>query len=113
MEDNINNFESLLESAVDYGKTGFELAKLKTLDKTSDVVSSLMANYLVLILIASFILFITLGMGYWLGEILGKIYFGFFAVAVFYAITGIILNFFLHKTIKRMIADYLIKKVLK
>ncbi len=113
MEDNINIFESLLESAVDYSKTGYELAKLKTLDKTSDVLSSLMAHYLVLILIASFILFITLGMAYWIGEILGKIYFGFFAVAVFYAISGIIVNFLLHKTIKRRIADYLIKKVLK
>jgi len=113
MEDNTNIFESLLESAVDYSKTGYELAKLKTLDKTSDVLSSLMANYLVLIIIASFTLFITLGMAYWLGEILGKIYFGFFAVAAFYAFTGIILNFLLHKTIKRMIADYLIRKVLK
>ena len=113
MEENTNIFESLFESAVDYSKTGFELAKLKALDKTSDVVSSLISHYAVLVMIASFILFVTLGLAYWLGEILGKIYFGFFAVAVLYGITAIVLNFFLHKTLKRIVGDYLIKKMLK
>ena len=113
MEDNTNIFESLLESAVDYSKTGYELVKLKTLDKTSDMVSSLISHYAVLILIASFILFLTLGLAYWLGEILGKIYFGFFAVAVLYGISAILLNFFLRKTLKRVVADYLIKMMLK
>ena len=113
MEDNTNIFESLFESAVDYSKTGYELVKLKALDKTSDVVSSLISHYAVLILVASFILFLTLGLAYWLGEIFGKIYFGFFAVAVLYGITAILLNFFLHKTLKRIVADYIIKKMLK
>lgn len=112
MEDNTNIFESLLESTVDYGKTSYELIKLKALDKTSDVVSSLISHYVVLILGASFLLFLTLGLAYWLGEIFGKVYFGFFAVAVLYCIAGIILNFFMHKTLKRIVADYLIKKML-
>jgi hypothetical protein len=66
-----------------------------------------------LIIIASFILFVSLGLAYWLGEILGKIHFGFFAVAVLYGISGLVINFFFHRTIKRILADYLIKKVLK
>jgi hypothetical protein len=113
MEDNTNIFETLFASAADYSKTGFELVKLKALDKFSDVVSSLISHYVVLIVIASFTLFVSLGLAFWLGEILGKIYFGFFAVAVLYGILGLVINFLFHKTLKRIVADYLIKKVLK
>ncbi|MDP3435197.1 MAG: hypothetical protein Q8T04_19835 [Bacteroidota bacterium] len=113
MEENINIFETLFASATDYSKTGFELVKLKALDKFSDVASSLISHYVVLIVIASFTLFVSLGLAFWLGEILGKIYFGFFAVAVLYGILGLVINFLFHKTLKRIVADYLIKKVLK
>lgn len=113
MNDNTNIFESLLENAVDYSKTGYELVKLKTLDKTANVLSSLISHYVTLILFASFILFISVGLAYWLGEILGKIYFGFFAVALFYAVTGTVLHFALHTKLKRIVGDYLNKKLLK
>ncbi len=113
MNDNTNIFETLLESAVDYSKTGYELVKLKALDKTTNVLSSLISHYATLILFASFILFISVGLAYWLGEILGKIYFGFFVVGLFYAVTGTVLHFVLHTRLKRAIGDYLIRKVLK
>lgn len=60
MNDNKNTLESLLESAVDCGKTGYELVKLKTLDKTANVLSSLISHYATLILFASCILFISI-----------------------------------------------------
>ncbi len=113
MNDNTNIFESLLESAVDYSKTGYELVKLKTLDKTANVLSSLISHYATLILFATFLLFISVGLAYWLGEILGKIYFGFFVVALFYAVAGTVLHFIWHTKLKRIIGDYLIKKILK
>ena len=40
MEDNINLIELLLEKATEYGKTSYDLVKLKTIDKTSDGLSS-------------------------------------------------------------------------
>lgn len=113
MEDNTNIFESLFESAVDYTKTGYELVKLKAVDKTSDVVSSLISHYLVVIIVGSLGLFVSLGLAFWLGEILGKVYFGFFAVAVLYAILGLVIHFLLHQAFKKFIADYIIKKMLK
>ena len=74
MEDNAKLIESLLERAAEYGKTSFELVKLKALDKTSDVVSSFIPHSVVFVLIASFMLFLNLGLAFWLGEILGKTY---------------------------------------
>jgi len=113
MEDNAKLVESLLERAAEYGKTSFELIKLKTLDKTSDVVSSVVPHSVVLVIIVSFMLFLNLGLAFWLGEILGKIYLGFFVVAGFYLITGIVIHFFMHKWLKKIIGNYIIKQVLK
>ena len=112
MEDNAKLIESLLEKAFEYGKTSFELAKLKAIDKTSDVISTVMPHTLVFVLIASFLVFLNLGLAFWLGEILGKVFFGFFVVAAFYGISAIILHFFLHKKMKKVIRDYFIKQVL-
>ncbi len=112
MEDNANLIESLLGKATEYGKTSFELLKLKTLDKTLDVVSSFIPHSIVFVLIASSVLFFSLGLSLWLGEILGKIYYGFFVVAAFYGIIGLVLHFFMHKWLKKLVGNYIIKKVL-
>jgi fatty acid desaturase len=113
MEDNAKLIESLLERTAEYGKASFELAKLKALDKTTDAVSSLIPHSIVLSIIAVFILFLNLGLAFWLGEILGSIFYGFFIVAAFYGIAGIVLHFFLHDRIKKSIGNYFIKRVLK
>jgi len=106
-------FDPLLEIASDCGKTTYELIKLKLLDKVSDIVSSIIPLTIVFVLFTSFLIFVNLGFAFWLGEILGKIYFGFFAVALFYGLTGIILHFLFHKKIKKYICNYIIKKALK
>src|SRR4030042_5028123 len=113
MEDKAKLIESLLERAVEYGKTSFELVKLKALDKTSEVVSTVIPHTIVYVLIASFMLFFNLGLAFWLGEILGKICFGFFVVAAFYGITAIVLHFFMHKWLKKIISNSFIKQVLE
>ena len=113
MEDNDKLIESLLEKVTDYGKTTFELVKLQALDKTSDVISSLLPHGLVFILITTFLIFLNFGLAIWLGEILGKVYFGFLVVAAFYGLTGLITHFLLHKPIKKMVRDNFIKQMLK
>lgn len=113
MEDNTKLLESLLEKATEYGKTSYELVKLKVLDKTTDVVSSLIPHSVVIVLIALFLLFLNLGLALWLGEILGKTFYGFFAVAVFYVVIGFVIHFFMHKWLKRIVGNYFIKRVLK
>jgi hypothetical protein len=113
MEDNTRLLESLLERASEYSKTSIELLKLKTLDKTTNVVSSLVPQSIVLVLIASFMLFLNLGLALWLGDILGKVFYGFFVVAAFYILAGIIIHFFMHDWIKKLVGNYLIKRVLK
>jgi len=113
MEDNAKLIESLLERTAEYGKASFELVKLKALDKTSDAVSSLIPHSVVLVLVAVFMLFLNLGLAFWLGEILGRTFYGFFVVAAFYGIVAIVIHFFMHERLKRIIGNYFIKHVLK
>ena len=113
MEDNSNVLGSLLEKAEDYGRTSYELVKLKALDKAADTVSSFVPHSLVFVLVASFILFFNLGLALWLGDILGKLFYGFFLVAAFYVLSGITVHFLMHNWIKRVAGSFFIKHMLK
>ena len=113
MEENTSPIESLIEKATEYGKTSLELAKLNAIDKTCEVVSTLLTHLLVLVIVSSFLLFISLGLALWLGEILEKIYLGFLLVAAFYGVTGILIHYFFHESIKKSVGNNLVKQILK
>lgn len=112
MEEKSSLFETLLDKSADYGKTSCELIKLKALDKSSDVVSTLFVHSIVFMLIIIFLLFFNLGLAFWLGELLGNTYYGFIAVGVFYVVISFIIHFLLHNWIKRITCNYIIKRVL-
>ena len=111
MDDKVKQIESLLESVAEYSKATYELGKLKLIDKTSDAVSSFIPHAVVLVMIGIFMLFLNLGLAFWLGKILGNIYLGFFALAAFYGVIGIVMHFFMHKWLKKRICNYIIKMV--
>jgi uncharacterized RDD family membrane protein YckC len=59
------------------------------------------------------LLFLNLGLAFWLGEILGRPFYGFFVVAAFYLVSALFIHFVLHQPLKKRIGDYLIKQILK
>jgi hypothetical protein len=112
MEEKNNLLGSLIDIATDYGETSIELVKLKVVDKTTDIVSSLIPFSIVLVLILSFLLFLNLGIAFWLGDIFGKTAYGFLVVSGFYIFIAIFIRLFLYKWIKRLVGDYLVKRML-
>lgn len=112
MKTNTELVESLFNKATDYGKTSYHLAKLKTIDKTADIVSTFIPHSLVLILLSSGILFLNLGLALWIGEILGKNYIGFLIIAALYGIITLFMHFVMHKCLKRHVCNYIIRKTL-
>jgi hypothetical protein len=113
MEDNTKLLESLLDKAKEYGITSFELAKLKALEKSTDIVSSLVPGSIVFVLIASFLIFLSLGVAFLIGDLLGKVYLGFLIVAGFYLLVALIIRLFLYNWIKKVVGDSMIKHILK
>lgn len=103
--------EPLLERAQEYYKTSFELLKLQSLDKTADAASSLASRLLLTTVLTIFVLTLNIGIALWIGELLGKNYYGFFLVASFYGLIGIIF-YFTHPFIKRRINNSIISQLL-
>jgi hypothetical protein len=110
METPANSIESLFERAEAYGKTTYELSKLKLLETTNILVSSVIARLSVMLMISMFSFVLSIGVALWLGDVLGKSYYGFFVVAGFYMISGIVLHFFLYKWVKKPISELIIKQ---
>jgi len=113
MQDQAKMIETLLEDATEYGKTSLEIVKLKAVDKSSEVISSLVFQTILFVLVISFIVFINLGLAIWIGKLLGQLYLGFFVMAAFYLIAGLIFYFFFQEKIKKHVRESIIKQVLK
>lgn len=113
MEENLNLVESLLDKTTDYFKSSIVLVKLKAIDKTADIVSTIIPHAIVYILLGTFILFLNFGIALWLGEILGSSFYGFFMVAGFYGITSAIVHFFFRKRIKKNVANNVVQEFIK
>jgi hypothetical protein len=113
MENNTQLIESLLERVIDYGKTSYELVKLKVVDKTTDSLSSFLPNTVIGAIVCNFLLFVNLGLALWLGKILGELFYGFFIVAAFYALVAFVMHLFMRKWLKRILYDYIIKQLFK
>lgn len=113
METASNAIESLFEKTEAYARTTFELSKLKLLETTNIVVTSLIARLSVILMISMFSFVLSIAVALWLGDILGKAYYGFFIVAGFYLLAGIMLHFFLFKWVKKPISELIIKQALQ
>ena len=113
MSESSGLIESLIEKGEQYGKTTIELVKLKTLDKTADVVSSVVSWLVVCVLAILFFVPLNIGIALWLGDLLGKSYMGFFIVAGFYAVFFIFFWIFRKSLIKKPMNDSIINQVLE
>ena len=113
MDNSATTIEMLFEKAEDYTRTTVELAKLNAIDKSADVLSSLLSRLTVIIVVAMFSLLINIGLSIWIGELLGKTYYGYFAIAGAYIILAIIINSFKDAWIKLPVSNFIITKMLK
>lgn len=113
MDEQSGLIESLIEKGEQYGKTTIELLKLKTLDKSADVASNLVSWLIVVIFAVLFFLILNIGVALWIGELLGKSYYGFFAVSGFYLLLVLIFGIFRKQLIKKPINESIITQVLE
>jgi hypothetical protein len=99
METPASTIESLVERIEAYSMTTIELSKLKILETTTVIVSLLVSQMSVIFSVVLFVLVLNIGIAMWLGDLLGKAYYGFFIVAAFYLLVSIIFYLFLYKWI--------------
>jgi len=105
--------EELFEKAEDYSKTTLELLKLNAVDKSADVVSSLVSRLAILVVIAVLVIIMSIGIALWAGELLGKSYYGFFVVGGAYGLVAVVLHSFRHQWLKKPVSNSIINEMLK
>ena len=110
MDSQTNLIEPLLEKVETYAKTSFELLRLKALAKTAHVTSTLFSRSLFILLVSFFAFTINIAVALWLGDVLGKTYYGFLIVAGFYALASIIL-LIVHPSIKTRVNNTIIRQL--
>lgn len=103
--------DALFERTKDYVETRADLYRLKAIRKTAEVGSSIISKVILAVVFSSFFMMLNVGVGLWLGDVMGKLYLGFFTLAAFYLIVGIIVYSNRHKILKLPIADSIIKKI--
>ena len=93
--------EDLIIKTEEYTKTSYDLSRLKLMDKSSSVISSIAAVLACGIILFISILIASFGLSLYLGELLGKTYYGFFAVGAGYAVLAVFFYFFLNTWVRK------------
>lgn len=108
-----DSIQSLLDRSKDYVETRLELFKLKAIDKSADVISSTASALVMMMALLFFFIFLNIGLGLLIGELIGKSYYGFFILAAIYLITGLLFKSMGDKWVKKPVSSMLIKKLFK
>lgn len=111
MSSTINSFESVVTNATELIETKAEIWKLKAIGKVSETVSSLFSVITIVIFSVAAITILSFGIAYWIGSELGNVYNGFFIVAGFYGLMGLILFLLRKKLIKTPLSNLIIDKI--
>ena len=110
MEDKATPIELLFERVEAYSITSLKLLKLKAVDKTAELLSTLISWMIAIVVVALFLIVLNIGIALWLGEVLGKTYYGFFIVAGVYAIVGVIVLLWIKKPLNNSIISKMVKE---
>lgn len=113
MDDKTTPIEALFDKAEAYSKTTLELMKLQVIDKSAEAVSAFIEKSVILLAFVFFALMLSTGLALWLGELLGKNYYGFFAVAGVYAVLILLLFVFRQQWIQFPVSNAIISQMLK
>jgi hypothetical protein len=111
MNDTLDKLEELTDHVKEYINTRVELTKLRLAEKTSLIISNLVA-VTVVVLLFLFVIFFGSFAGAWaLSDWIGKPYSGFLIVAGFYLLLGIIVWVTRHKFIRYPVMNAIIKQL--
>ena len=102
MNEKIILIEMLFEKAEQYVKTTLGLYRLNAIDKATDVFASFAVRVVIFLFLTLFFVLMTLGLAFYLGDVLGEIYF----------LISIVLYFF-RKSLETLFNNYMINQIFK
>ena len=106
-----DKLEGLTDNLNRYVKTNYELIKLEAAETSCIVGSKLIVNLFLLLVAVFLLLFVSLGLGFYLSNYFGNNYFGFIIIASFYFLLGCILMIGKRRLIETPLRNKIIRKV--
>ncbi len=113
MNDIETSIELLFQRVEEYSKTSLKLLHLKAIEKSADVLSSLLTKLITILIAAMAILFIHIGVALWIGSLLHHVAYGFLIVGGFYTLVAIALQLFKNCWIKSPLHNSIITQMTK
>jgi len=107
----LEKIEELIASLKNYTNTTIELIKLETAEHYSAIMANLISKFIVGLVIVLFVFFLSLGICFYLSELLGNSYLGFAIIAGFYLFLGIILSIGRKSLLKKGIQNRIIHEM--
>lgn len=111
MRNTAEHIENLYFKVRDYAETSIELYRLQAIDATGSIISNLVTRTLFILVLATFLFFFNLSLGFFIGKLLDSYYLGFLIVSTFYLLIGVVLYIMRHKWIKNPINDLVLSKL--
>ncbi len=113
MEEKATLLESLVESAEVYTKSSIDLFKLIAIDKSANMLSSVVSTLIISMAVLCITMMVNIGAALWIGKLIGSSICGFFIVAAFYTILVIVLVAFKKQLLKNPLSNCIISFIRK
>lgn len=111
MEEQKFSFSGSFQKTKEYLDTQLEILKLKAISKSSRIVGAVVLDITKVMLVLAIIFFLSLALGFWLGELLGSFSLGFLATGGIFFIILLIIRA-IEPRLEAVFMDMTIKKVL-
>lgn len=111
MEEQTNELETLLQKAENYTKSSIDLLKLRAIDTSVKIISSITSSFILLFAVLCITTMVNFGVALWLGECFQSNYMGFFMVGAFYFIVAIIFFCFRKQLVQIPLSNAIIKQM--
>lgn len=112
MESKPASVEELFQKLKDYADVRLDLFKLKSINKAASFMSTSITIVILIIFFSAVLLCFTVGAALFIGELLGKTYYGFFIVGGILLLIGFLLYSIRQKFIRPRITDKLIEELI-
>ena len=109
----LNRFEEIIDNLKQYLNTNLEIVKLEVIERSSTFGSSMVGILVVGISVFLFVFTLSIGLGFYLSELLGNSYSGFAIIAGCHLLLALILFIGRKKLIEKPLCDQIIKKLLE
>ena len=110
MEEN-GKIHKLVESAGNYVDSSIDVIKLQTADRLSKILASVISDLLMIAVGIMFVLFASLGLSFYLSDLIGYSYAGFMITAAIYLVVGLVLLMLKTNGMEHFFRNRIIRKI--